>query len=133
MIFENDTLKYSGLNDKNNMIENESLFPSVINSYGVTAFLIKSLEKIKNNAKCDILKNVIDTYINEYILNIREYHGQKTISPGNRDTEISIENSSFTLYAKTAYYKVLKEEEYLNKLLSTLEKTGQERNDLQKI
>ncbi len=122
MIFENDTLKYSGLNDKNNMIENESLFPSVINSYGVTAFLIKSLEKIKHNAKCDILKNVIDTYINEYILNIREYHSEKTISPENRDTEISIENSSFTLYAKTAYYKVLKEEEYLNKLLNTLEK-----------
>ncbi|WP_223607929.1 hypothetical protein [Chryseobacterium sp. OSA05B] len=122
MIFENDTLKHSGLNDKNNMIENESLFPSVINSYGVTAFLIKSVEKIKNNAKCDILKNVIDNYINEYILNIREYHGERTESTAPVDTEIKIENSSFTLYAKTAYYKVLKEEEYLNKLLSTLEK-----------
>ncbi|PQA93118.1 hypothetical protein B0A69_13260 [Chryseobacterium shigense] len=122
MIFENDTLKYSGLNDKNNMIENESLFPSVINSYGVTAFLIKSLEKIKNNARCDILKNVIDTYIKDYILNIREYHGEKTNFPSHRDAEIKIENSSFTLYAKTAYYKVLKEEEYLNKLLNTLEK-----------
>lgn len=128
MIFENDTLKYSGLNDKNNMIENESLFPSVINSYGVTAFLIKSLEKIKNNAQCDILKNVIDTSIKEYILNIREYHGEKTPSPSHMDAEIKIENSSFTLYAKTAYYKVLKEEEYLNKLLHTLEKdrTGTE-------
>ncbi|AZA50206.1 hypothetical protein EG346_19385 [Chryseobacterium carnipullorum] len=122
MIFENDTLKYSGLNDKNNMIENESLFPSVINSYGVTAFLIKSLEKIKNNAQCDILKNVMDTYIKDYILNIREYHGEKTSSPSHRGAEIKIENSSFTLYAKTAYYKVLKEEEYLNKLLNTLEK-----------
>ncbi|KFF17433.1 hypothetical protein [Chryseobacterium sp. JM1] len=122
MIFENDTLKHSGLNDKNNMLENESLFPSVINSYGVTAFLIKSLEKIKNNAKCDILKNVIDTYIKEYILNIREYHGEKTVSPTPVDTEIKIENSSFTLYAKTAYYKVLKEEECLNRLLNTLEK-----------
>ncbi|MBB6369939.1 hypothetical protein [Chryseobacterium shigense] len=122
MIFENDTLRHSGLNDKNNMIENESLFPNVINSYGVTAFLIKSLEKIKNNAKCDILKNVIDNYINEYFLNIREYHSEKTVDPGSMDTEINIENSSFTLYAKTAYYKVLKEEEYLNKVLSTLEK-----------
>ncbi|PIF45820.1 hypothetical protein CLU96_2834 [Chryseobacterium sp. 52] len=122
MIFENDTLKHSGLNDKNNMIENESLFPSVINSYGVTAFLIKSLEKIKNNAKCDILKNIIDTYIKEYILNIREYHDERTAPPVHMDAEIKIENSSFTLYAKTAYYKVLKEEEYLNKVLSTLGK-----------
>ncbi|REC78482.1 hypothetical protein DRF60_08470 [Chryseobacterium elymi] len=127
MIFENDTLKHSGLYDKNNMIENESLFPSAINSYGVTAFLIKSLEKIKNNAKCDILKNVIDTYIKEYILNIREYHGKRTISPENMNAEINIENSYFTLYAKTAYYKVLKEEEYLSKLLSTLEKDGTEK------
>lgn len=47
MIFENDTFLHSGLNDRNNAIENESLFPHVINSYGVTAFLIKSLEKIK--------------------------------------------------------------------------------------
>ncbi|MDN5481457.1 MAG: hypothetical protein L0G30_07735, partial [Chryseobacterium sp.] len=84
--------------------------------------LIKSLEKIKNNAQCDILKNVMDTYIKDYILNIREYHGEKTSSPSHRDAEIKIENSSFTLYAKTAYYKVLKEEEYLNKLLNTLEK-----------
>lgn len=122
MIFENDTFKHSGMNDKNNMIENESLFPSVINSYGVTAFLIKSLEKIKNNAKCDILKSVIDTYIKEYILNIREYHGEKTHEPLQMETEMKVENSSFTLYAKTAYYKVLKEQEYLNKLLHTLEK-----------
>ncbi|MBL1221099.1 hypothetical protein JET18_09630 [Chryseobacterium sp. L7] len=121
MIFENDTLRHSGLNDKNNMIENESLFPSVINSYGVTAFLIKSLEKIKNNAKCDILKNVIDTYINEYILHIREYHTGSTTPVTEMDAEIEVENSSFTLYAKTAYYKVLKEEEYLSKLLTTLE------------
>ncbi|WP_223559510.1 hypothetical protein [Chryseobacterium lathyri] len=127
MIFENDTLIHSGLYDKNNMIENESLFPSAINSYGVTAFLIKSLEKIKNNAKCDILKNVIDTYIKEYILNISEYHGKTTLPPENLNTEINIENSHFTLYAKTAYYKVLKEEEYLNKLLSTLEKERAEK------
>ncbi|WP_370898404.1 hypothetical protein [Chryseobacterium gossypii] len=118
MIFENDTLRYSGLYDKNNVIENESLFPGVINSYGVTAFLIKSLEKIKNNAKCEVLKKVIDTCIQEYILHISEYHYE---SSGHMNAEIKINNSSFTLYAKTAYYKVLKEEEYLNKLLSRLE------------
>ncbi|MDR2235869.1 MAG: hypothetical protein LBE92_07075 [Chryseobacterium sp.] len=125
MIFENDAFKHSALYDKNNVIENESLFPGVINSYGVTAFLIKSLEKIKNNAKCEILKKVIDTYIEEYILHIREYHSETTMNTGSMDAEIKIENPSFTLYAKTAYYKVLKEEECLNKLLNTL---GQDRN-----
>lgn len=121
MIFENDTLQHSGLNDKNNAIENASLFPPIINSYGVTAFLIKSLEKIKNNAKCDILKHTIDTYINEYLLHIREFHTKNTMGTTEMDTEIKFESPSFTLYAKTAYYKVLKEEEYINRFLEILE------------
>ncbi|MCS3529020.1 hypothetical protein [Chryseobacterium sp. JUb7] len=122
MIFENDTFKLSGMYDKNNVIENESLFPSVINSYGVTAFLIKSLEKIKSNSKCEIMKNVINTYIQEYILHISTYHNESAATTSDINTEIAVENPSFTLYAKTAYYKVLKEEEYLTKLLSSLEK-----------
>ncbi|GEN65901.1 MULTISPECIES: hypothetical protein [Chryseobacterium] len=121
MIFENETLQHSGLNDKNNAIENESLFPRIINSYGVTAFLIKSLEKVKNNAKCDIFKKVIDHYIEEYILHIREFHTQSIMDKREGDAEIRIESPSFTLYAKTAYYKVLKEEECINKLLAILE------------
>ena len=121
MVFENDTLQHSELNDKNNALENESLFPVVINSYGVTAFLIKSLEKIKKNAKCEILKKVIDTYLEEYILHIREFHTNYTKESADMDTEIRIESPSFTLYAKTAYYKVLKEEEYINRLLDILE------------
>ena len=121
MIFENDTFLHSGLNDKNNAIENESLFPPIINSYGVTAFLVKSLEKIKNNAKCEILKKVIDSYIEEYLLHIREFHTKNTADASDIGAEIRIESPSFTLYAKTAYYKVLKEEEYINRILSILE------------
>lgn len=122
MVFENDTLQHSGMNDKNNAMENESLFPVIINSYGVTAFLIKSLEKIKKNAQCENLKKVIDTYIEEYILNIREFHIQNKMDKPDMDTEIKIEAPYFTLYAKTAYYKVLKEEECISKLLTILEK-----------
>lgn len=120
MTFENDTLQHSGLNDKNNAIENESLFPSIINSYGVTAFLIKSLEKIKNNTTCEVLKGVIDTYMEEYILNIREFHSNNTTKNTDMDAEIRFESPAFSLYAKTAYYKVLKEEEYINRLLEIL-------------
>ncbi|PXW18069.1 MULTISPECIES: hypothetical protein [Chryseobacterium] len=121
MIFENDTLRDSGLNDKNNMIENESLFPPIINSYGVTAFLINSLEKIKNNATCDILKGTINACIEEYILHIREFHSKNTSFTDERETEVRFESPSFTLYAKTAYYKVLKEEEYISRFLDILE------------
>jgi len=121
MIFENETWQHSGLNDKNNVLENESLFPVVINSYGVTAFLIKSLEKIKHNATCEVLKGVIDTYLEEYILNIRDFHSKNTTETRSMDAEIRFESPAFSLYAKTAYYKVLKEEEYINRLLKTLE------------
>lgn len=121
MVFENDTLQHSGLNDKNNAIENESLFPSIMNSYGVTAFLIKSLEKVKNNTKCEILKKNIDNSIKEYLLHIREFHTKNVMFFSDIDTEIRAETPSFTLYAKTAYYKVLKEEESINKLLNMLE------------
>lgn len=121
MTFENDTLQNSGLNDKNNALENESLFPPIINSYGVTAFLIKSLEKIKNNATCEVLKGVIDTYMEEYILNIREFHIKNTAEITCKDDEIRFESPAFSLYAKTAYYKVMKEEEYIIRLLEILE------------
>lgn len=121
MVFENDTLQHSGLNDKNNEMENASLFPAIINSYGVTAFLIKSLEKIKENTKCEILKNVIDEYIEEYFLHIREFHTKNIMESPDLDNEIIIDTPSFSLYAKTAYYKVLKEKEDINKLLHMLE------------
>lgn len=122
MVFENDTLRHSGLNDKNNAIENESLFPGIINSYGVTAFLIKSLEKIKSNAQCEAFKRVIDSYIEEYILHIREFHTKNIMDTSEMDAEIRIDTPSFSLYAKTAYYKVLKEEEYISRLLNMLGK-----------
>lgn len=121
MIFENDTFLHSGLNNKNNAIENESLFPPIINTYGVTAFLIKSLEKIKNNAKCEILKKSIDHYIEDYLLHIREFHTKNIMDSADIEAEIRIESPSFTLYAKTAYYKVLKEEEYIHRILNILE------------
>ncbi len=114
MIFENDTLKHSGLYHKKNAIENESIFPEIINYYGVTAFILKSLEKIKNNATCEILRNSIDNYLEEYVANIQEYHlvnSEKT----------NAESSLFLLYAKTAYYKTLKEKEDLQNLLNNLE------------
>ena len=126
MIFENETLQHSGLNDKSNALENESLFPMIMNSYGVTAFLIKSLEKIKNNAKCENLKSVINTYIEEYILHIREFHTRNTADTEELKAEIRIESPSFTLYAKTAYYKVLKEEEYIGRFLEILENNKKE-------
>ncbi|WP_172282910.1 hypothetical protein [Chryseobacterium sp. LAM-KRS1] len=120
MIFENETLKHSGLYDKNNILENESLFPGIINTYGVSAFVMKSLEKIKHNASCGQLKTTLDNYTTECIASITRYQNESSIThPSIHETT---GNMNFTLYAKTAYYKVLKEEEYLQKLINSLDR-----------
>lgn len=121
---ENDLLKSTVLHYKNNYPENEIVYPEEVGSYGA-AFLIRSLEKIKKNTGSDVLRKLIDTYIEEYLFHIKD---------NNRDTiingieEASAKGSSFILYAKTAYNKVLKEEECLSRLLETLE-----RNNIEKL
>lgn len=115
MIPENDALPLSGLPDQKN--EYQSSFPGTVNSYGVTAFLIQSLEKIKVSTHCEVIRGVIDHYIQEYILDVGNH--DHTGIP-DLEAEIKMDNPSFSLYAKTAYQKVLKEEEYLNKIISKL-------------
>ncbi|MBT2620109.1 hypothetical protein [Chryseobacterium sp. ISL-6] len=121
MIFENDTLKFSSLYNKNNVLENESLFPSIINSYGVSALLMKSLEKIKDNAINEGIKKTLDFHTKEYLFFITEYLHESSEKMEKTTSENPAIDLNFTLYAKTAYYKVLKEQEYLNKLIETLE------------
>lgn len=113
MTFENETLITSGLYCKNNAIENQSIFPDYMNYYGVSAFLLKSLEKIRNNASCDHLRASISGYINDYIQTIQDYH---MVQAGNAEGD----HPAFNPFAKTAYYKVLKEETDLQTLLGKI-------------
>ena len=112
MIFENNPLKQLTLHEQNNFTEKESIFSESINFYGVPAFLMKSLEKIKNNSACEIVKNAISNILEDYSSTIHEYPILNTQN---------LEQLSFPIYAKTAYSKVLKEQETLQKLLESLE------------
>ncbi|MDQ1096263.1 MULTISPECIES: hypothetical protein [Chryseobacterium] len=112
---ENDALPLSGISEQNN--EYQSSFPGTVNSYGVTAFLIQSLEKIKTSTHCEVIRGVIDHYIQEYILDVGTHEHPEL---PDLEAEIQMNNPSFSLYARTAYRKVLKEEEYLNKIISRL-------------
>lgn len=123
-MIENDTSKSLILYHKNNNQENEIIFPEGVNPYGMTAFLVRSLEKIKQNTGSEVLKKLIDTYIGEYILHIKDFHHGNII---NETAEVSVKDPSFIFYAKTAYNKVVKEEECLNKLLDILERNNVEK------
>ncbi|WP_426278684.1 hypothetical protein ACN9MN_05500 [Chryseobacterium sp. S-02] len=124
---ENDLLKSTVLHYKNNYSENETDTSEEIGSYGA-AFLIRSLEKIKKNTESEVFKKLINTYIEEYLFHIKDNNHHTII---NDIVETSVKDSSFILYAKTAYNKVLKEEECLSRLLDTLERNNIEKCDLQ--
>jgi len=124
---ENDLLKSTVLHYKNNYSENETVTSEETGSYGA-AFLIRSLEKIKNNTGSEVFKKLINTYIEEYLFHIKDNNHHTII---NDIVETSVKDSSFILYAKTAYNKVLKEEECLSRLLDTLERNNIEKCDLQ--
>jgi len=117
---ENDLLKSTVLHYKNNYSEHEIVYSEEVDSYGA-AFLVRSLEKIKKNTGSEVLKKLIDKYIEEYKYHIKDNNREIII---NGIVETSARDSSFILYAKTAYNKVLKEEECLSRLLDTLERNN---------
>ncbi len=114
---KNNTSKSLLFYHKNNP-ETESLFPEGGVSYGMTAFLVRSLEKVKQNTPSEALKNLIDIYIGEYLLHIKDFNVMHEV------VQIPVTDPSFALYAKTAYHKVMKEEECLNRLLDSLERNN---------
>jgi len=121
---ENNTSKSLILYHQNNNSGDEIISPEKISFYGMTAFLVRSLEKIKQNTRSEFLKRLIDTYIREYLLHIKDFH-HGNIS--NEITEVSAKDQPFIFYAKTAYNKVVKEEECLNRLLDMLERSNFEK------
>jgi len=86
---------------------------SIINFSGDRSFILSSLQKIKNNTLCEIKRNIIDKFINEYthLEGYVENDSHFLHSDGYQHT---------SSYARSSYEKVLKEQEYLNRLITTL-------------
>ncbi|KIC62696.1 hypothetical protein [Chryseobacterium taiwanense] len=119
-MIENDTSKFIDLYEKKEKSENETIVQDGVNTYGATAFLVKSLNKLKANTRSELLKKLIEKYIREYLFHIKDNLHHDIVE--NASTQTPFDDPSFTLYAKTAYNKVLKEEECLNGLLDTLKR-----------
>lgn len=113
MIFEDNP--QAVVHETNNKpISNFAMITHVINFSGDKSFILNSLQKIKNSTLCEIKRKVIETFIHEYTVNFTGY----------------VENDSYNIhsdgyqlspsYAKQSYEKVLREQEYLNRIITTL-------------
>ncbi|MDH6253827.1 arginine utilization protein RocB [Chryseobacterium sp. H1D6B] len=98
MNFENNLLKNMDKNDGSNSTEEDFSF-FYFNPSETSHSAVKSLQKIKNNAKCEASKIMIDSYIQE--------HTEYSNTGGQ----------SFKAYAKLVSHSVLKKEEYINKVI----------------
>ena len=108
MIYNNDSVPFADVSNYHQ--EDKFLLPAPLHSYGVAPFLVQSLEKIKKNVKNKRFRNLIHNYIREH-----------TMTNKVEEVLVEKEESTFAVYAKLAYQKAMKEEEYLRNLIHSLE------------
>lgn len=108
MIFENE--QHSVLQDKHNL----SFVANVINFHGDKSFILNSLHKIKNNTICKIKRKLINKYIKDYTLHLNQYIENEDINSKPENYELS------PAYVRQSYNKVVKENEYLQRLLTLI-------------
>ncbi|WP_345988950.1 hypothetical protein AAEU33_16650 [Chryseobacterium sp. Chry.R1] len=108
MIFEDEP--HYQLQDKHNL----SFVKNIINFHGDKSLILNSLQKIRNCTLCEMKKRIIDKYISDYSV-----HLSQDIETEEFHTITEVYKLSPS-YARQSYQKVLKENEYLQRLLSSL-------------
>lgn len=113
MIFEDDP--HAVVHETNNKpISNFALITHVINFSGDKSFMLNSLQKIKNSTICEIKKKIIEKFIHEYTANFGGYVENDSYQLHSDEYQLS------PSYARQSYEKVLREQEYLNRIISSL-------------
>lgn len=93
---------------------NIAMITQVVNFHGDKSFILSSLQRIKNNTLCDIKRKLIDTFITEYNVNLMSYAENDSYNVSSEDYHVS------PAHAKKSFEKVLREQEYLNRIITTL-------------
>ncbi len=103
MIYEDH---HSVVQDSHNL----SFTKNTINFYGDKSFILNSLQKIKTNTLCKIRRKAINKLIREYTRHLNYIE--------NEDLDSKPENYELSpVYARQSYNKVVKENEYLQKIM----------------
>ncbi|WPO81275.1 hypothetical protein SD427_10925 [Chryseobacterium sp. JJR-5R] len=106
MIFEDE---HSVLQDSHNL----SFVKNIINFQGDKSFILNSLQKIKNNTLCKIKRKTINKLIKDYTRHLN-YIENEDIGSKPDNYELS------PVYARRSYNKVVRENEYLEKVMALL-------------
>jgi hypothetical protein len=110
MIFEDKP--HAILQDVSSVPQETFKFTNIINFTGDKSCILSSLQKIKNSTLCEIKRKTIDKFIKEYSAHFDTYiENENYLHEGYRLCPV---------YAKKSYEKVLKEQEYLNRLITIL-------------
>jgi len=94
--------------------ENFKFITNIINFTGDKSFILTSLQKIKDSTLCEIKRNAIDIFIKEYALNFDGFVENDMYSHQHESYRMC------PTYAKKSFEKVMKEQEYLNRLVNIL-------------
>ncbi|WP_312901019.1 hypothetical protein [Chryseobacterium taichungense] len=103
MIFKDE---HSVMQDNHNL----SFVKNVVNFHGDKSFILNSLQKIKDNTLCKMKRKTINKLIKDYTRHLN-YIENEDINSKPDNYELS------PVYARQSYNKVLKEDEYLQKVL----------------
>ncbi|MBD8081360.1 hypothetical protein [Chryseobacterium caseinilyticum] len=93
------------------VLSSKSVVSQIISFGADKSFVLNSLQRMKSSTVCEIRKKLIDNFISEYLANFSgfvENQGFDTFSENYRISPV---------YAKQSYEKVLKEQEYLNRIM----------------
>jgi hypothetical protein len=104
MIFEDD--KHSLQQDKHTI----PFLSAIISFNDNKSFILNSLQKIKSSTLCEKRRKAVENCIKEYPLDLHQHIEYEDQNPD--DYQLS------PAYAKQSYDKVLKEDEYLKRLIS---------------
>lgn len=103
MIYEDN---HSVLQDNHNL----SFTKNTISFHGDKSFILNSLQKIKTNTLCKIRRKALSKLIREYTSHLN-YIENENLNSKPENYELS------PVYARQSYNKVVKENEYLQKIM----------------
>ncbi|WP_407405383.1 hypothetical protein [Chryseobacterium sp.] len=93
-----------------NFLEIDLRYQHRSNYYVFSSFIGKYIHRIKTNIKCDKIKKIVEEYIRSHDMAMINFYY----------TNVKHENMIATV-SKNSYYKVLKEEKLLQKILKIFE------------
>ncbi|WP_262147030.1 hypothetical protein [Chryseobacterium foetidum] len=111
MMFEDDP---KPIVQEATVLNSKSVVSQIISFGADKSYVLKSLQRMKSSTACEIRKKLIDNFITEYLSNFAgfvENQGFDTFSENYRISPV---------YAKQSYEKVIKEQEYLSRIMMGL-------------